>query len=131
MKNGLSPVEGETSSMSRSHRMVFLGTGWSKEFNEDLELEPSLLIALARGVSPFVEVAGLLHYQEKMTFGSFYRFNRTLGAMVRYKYQERWLFGYSYDLSLGKLRNNVGTHELFLGYNFPFNRTKTLSPRRF
>ena len=127
----LSPFEGESSRWSRRGRVIYMGATSSHAISEEWQVEPSLLVALSGGRSPFIELAGLLRYQERIGMGVLYRFNQTVGGMIRYKHQEMLVFGYSYDVSLGKLRNNVGTHELFLGYNFPFNRTKTLSPRRF
>ena len=131
LNSALTPFEGETSRWSKARRVLYLGAAWNQQLNEDLSVDPSLLLAFSGGRSPFAEVAALFHYRKMVSLGAFYRFNKTLGGSIRYNHQQRFVFGYSYDLALGKLRNNVGTHELFLGYNFPFNRTKTLSPRRF
>jgi hypothetical protein len=63
--------------------------------------------------------------------GTFYRLNKTVGALIRYNHMEKIMFGYSYDVSFKLTGNNAGTHEIYLGYNFPFNRTKTISPSQF
>jgi hypothetical protein len=108
-----------------------MGATSSYDLNPELVLEPSILLALSVGRTPFLELSGLLYYQDLVGVGLLYRLNQTLGAMVRYQHQDKMVFGYAYDISLGKLRNNVGTHELFFGFNFAFNKAKTVSPRRF
>ncbi len=127
----LSPFEGATSRRSRTGRVLCLGAASGYDLGGELRVEPSLLLALATGTSPFIELAGHLHYREMFRMGLLYRFDRTIGGVVGYKYRDMLLLGYSYDVSMKLVRFNAGTHELFLGYNFPFNRTKILSPRRF
>lgn len=131
LNGNLSPYGGETSKWSKTHRVFYLEASSMYKISETLKLKPSLLVALASGISPFVELTGMFLYREKFGTGAFYRFNNTLGGMIRYNHQDRVIVGYSYDVSLGYIQYNAGTHELFLGYNFPFNRAKTLSPRRF
>ena len=131
LNSKLSPYEGETSKWSRTHRVFYLEASSGHNISESIKLKPSVLVALASGTSPFVELTGMFLYREKFGTGVFYRFNKTLGGMIRYNHQDRIVVGYSYDVSLGYTQYNTGTHELFLGYNFPFNRVKTLSPRRF
>lgn len=128
---GLSPYAEETSSLSSFGRLFYLGATSSYDLSPDLVLVPSFLLALSEGRTPFLELAALLYYQDMVGFGFLYRLNQTLGAMVRYMHHDKMVFGYAYDISLGKLRNNVGTHELFFGFNFAFNKAKTVSPRRF
>lgn len=129
--SNLSPFQGETSYWSKTRRILYMGANTSYKISGDLKVLPSLLVGLASGHSPFIEMAGLLQLKEKFGLGALYRFNKTVGGMIRYDHQETFVFGYSYDISLGYTQFNAGTHELYLGYNFPFNQTKTLSPRRF
>jgi type IX secretion system PorP/SprF family membrane protein len=131
LNSALSPFEGETSRWSRSARALYMGAASFFDLNGAFRAEPSLLVVLARGDSPFIELSADLYYRESFGWGVLYRFDRTLGGRISYRYRELLLVGYSYDLSLGIAGYNTGTHELFLGYNFPFNKTKTLSPRRF
>ena len=70
-------------------------------------------------------------YLEKIRAGMFYRYDRTIGAMVSYLFRETLVFGYGYDISLGFPMVNPGTHEIYLGYNLPFNKLKNISPREF
>jgi type IX secretion system PorP/SprF family membrane protein len=131
LNSALTPHGEETSRWSNSHQVLYMDLGWQQTINDNISLAPSLLLAFSAGRSPLVEVSGLVHFGEKISLGAMYRFDQTVGGIIRYKHLNRYIFGYSYDLALGKLLNNVGTHELFLGYNLPFNQIKTLSPRSF
>jgi type IX secretion system PorP/SprF family membrane protein len=131
LKSDLTPYGEETSRWSSSHQVLYLDLGWHQSIKENISLDPSLLLAFSAGRSPLIELSGLVHFGDKISMGAMFRFDQTLGGMIRYKHMNRYVFGYSYDLALGKLLNNVGTHELFLGYNLPFNSIKTLSPRNF
>jgi type IX secretion system PorP/SprF family membrane protein len=131
LNSALTPYQGESSRLSSASRVLYLDVGWKQRINEKVRLDPSLLLAFSAGRSPLIELAGLVHLGEKLSLGALFRFDQTLGCMIQYTHQNKFVFGYSYDLSLGKLLNNVGTHELFLGYNLPFNQNKTLSPRSF
>ena len=131
LNSKLSPYERESSEWSTTQRILYAGAFAHFKLGEDLQLVPSFLLALSRGDSPFLEFSTLLNFQERFGVGIMYRLNKTLGAMFRYNHMEKFVFGYAYDISLNIEHYNAGTHELFLGYNFPFNRTKNISPRRF
>ena len=131
LKSALTPNGEETSQWSYAYQVLYLDLGWQQVIKDDISLDPSLLLAYSMGRSPLIELSALLHFGEKFSTGVLYRFDQTIGAMIRYRHMNRYVFGYSYDLALGKLLNNVGTHELFLGYNLPFNSLKTMSPRNF
>jgi type IX secretion system PorP/SprF family membrane protein len=127
----LSPFEGTRSEWSSIGRPVYFGADLKLNAARDLEIVPSIQMALSKGLTPWIEIASHFTYMDKMGAGILYRFDHTLGVLISYQYRERVVFGYSYDISLGFPVYNPGTHEIFLGYNLPFNRFKTVSPRQF
>jgi type IX secretion system PorP/SprF family membrane protein len=131
LKSALTPDEEETGQWSYAYQVCYLDLSWHQKIKDNISLDPSLLLAVSRGRSPLIELSGIVNFGDKISTGVMYRFDQTIGAMIRYKHMDRYVFGYSYDLALGKLLNNIGTHELFLGYNLPFNNMKTVSPRNF
>ena len=127
----LSPFEGSSSQWSRFGRSVYLGADLKLAVSQELTLVPSLQMAVSKGRSPWIEVSGHMVYLDKFRAGLFYRYDRTFGGMVSYLIRETLVFGYGYDMSLGFPMVNPGTHEIYMGYNLPFNRLKTISPRQF
>lgn len=127
----LSPFEGTSSQWSRFGRSVYLGADLKLSVSQDMTIIPSVQMAASKGRSPWIEVSGHMVYLDKIRAGLFYRYDRTIGGMVSYLIRETWIFGYGYDISLGFPMVNPGTHEIYLGYNLPFNKLKTISPRQF
>lgn len=127
----LSPFEGSSSQWSRFGRSIYLGADLKLSVSQDLTLIPSVQTALSKGRTPWIEVSAHTVYLEKFRAGLFYRYDRTFGGTVSYLIRETLVFGYGYDISLGFPMVNTGTHEIYLGYNLPFNKLKTISPRQF
>jgi type IX secretion system PorP/SprF family membrane protein len=127
----LSPFEGTSSQWSRFGRWLYFGADMKLSVSQEWTVIPSIQMAISKGRSPWIEVSGHMVYLEKIRAGLFYRYDRTFGAMVSYVIRGSLIFGYGYDISLGFPMVNPGTHEIYLGYNLPFNKLKTISPRQF
>jgi type IX secretion system PorP/SprF family membrane protein len=127
----LSPYDGTSSQWSRFGRSIYLGADLKLSVSQEVQLIPSIQMAASKGRSPWIEVSGHMVYLDKIRAGLFYRYDRTIGGMVSYLIRETLVFGYGYDISLGFPMVNPGTHEIYLGYNLPFNKLKTISPRQF
>jgi hypothetical protein len=53
-------------------------------------------------------------------------------ASIEYDFKNRLRFGYSYDFYLSRTGNyNSGTHEIMIGWDLNFTKTKMTSPRFF
>ena len=108
-KNGLNKL--------KSH--FYLTGGYKYEINRDFTAEPSVIIkASAPGIYQF-DITGRVLYQEMIWGGLSYRFSDALSVLLGYVYDEKFYFGYAYDIGLNELRNyNSGTHEIMIGYRF-------------
>ena len=53
----LSPYQDESSEWSMTRRILYLGAASSFEINDDLQLSPSILFSLSKGMSPLLEDA--------------------------------------------------------------------------
>jgi len=55
-----------------------------------------------------------------------------LVANIEYDFKNRLRFGYSYDFYLNRTGSyNSGTHEIMIGWDLSFTKTKMTSPRFF
>lgn len=132
-QNDLTP-DGVVSStkLSRKQRHYFLSGGGKFILYNDIELKPSLLIRIAHGAAPTFDLSAIAKLKEKFELGIVYRVGISFGGMIHYPFRNGISLGYAYDFSTKYLKGyNSGTHELFLGYNFQFNKKKTISPRIF
>lgn len=108
-KNGLNKL--------KSH--FYLTGGYKYEINRDLVAEPSVIFkATAPGIYQFDITARIL-YRDMIWGGLSYRFSDAASVLLGYTYEEKFYFGYAYDIGLNELRQyNSGTHEIMIGYRF-------------
>lgn len=101
----------------KSH--FYLTGGYKYEINRDFIAEPSVIVkATAPGVYQFDLTARVL-YQDMIWGGLSYRLNDALSVLLGYVYDEKFYFGYAYDMGINGLRNyNSGSHEIMIGYRF-------------
>jgi type IX secretion system PorP/SprF family membrane protein len=86
-------------------------------------LEPSILV-WATKYNFLTDINARLFYNDDYWFGLSYRTNNTIIVMTGIRY-EMFYFGYSYDASLGTVRNyNSGSHEMMLGIRFGDNSSR-------
>ena len=108
-KNGLNKL--------KSH--FYLTGGYKYEINRDLVAEPSVII---KGTSPGVyqfDLTARVLYQDLVWGGLSYRLKDAISILLGYVYDEKFYFGYAYDIGINDLRSyNSGTHEIMIGYRF-------------
>ena len=101
----------------KSH--FYLTGGYIYELNRDFKIEPSMIIkGTAPGIIQF-DLTARAMYQEMAWGGLSYRSNDALSVLLGYIHDEKFYFGYAYDIGISGLRRyNSGTHELMIGYKF-------------
>ena len=108
-KNGLNKL--------KSH--FYLTGGYTYEINRDYKIEPSILI---KGTAPKnfqFDLTSRVIYQDMVWGGLSYRMKDAVSLLLGYIYDDKFYFGYSYDMGITGLRRyNSGSHELMIGYRF-------------
>lgn len=131
LNSNLSPPNSETTSLSKIQRICFIGSDTHFQLSSDLLLYAHILFGFSKGSSLYSELSSLVWMKERIGFGALYRLDNTIGLMVKYQHDNQFVIGYSFDVALGLIRFNSGTHEIYLAYKLPFNIVETLSPRKF
>lgn len=119
-----------TATLSR-HAYFTIGRAFA--LGSDFTFSPSII---ARSVvtltSASVDLNLNFRYKEVMWFGVSARSEQSMVIMAQYAISEKLHVGYSYDMSLGRLRNySSGTHEIMLGFNLNIFQSDVMSPRYF
>ena len=99
---------------------------------ESIKLKPALMIKAVQGapVEADVNLNVLLH--EIFWIGAAYRTGDAVSLLTQLQITRQLRLGYSYDYTLTKLGNyTTGSHEITLGYDFTFSKSKVVSPRYF
>ena len=122
---------GTSASLVKRH--VFIAAGWVKPLNSVTDLKLSTLIKLVQNAPITIDLNANVFFYKSFWIGGMYRYNESAGANIAYQFQEKWMFGYSYDFIYNGLRKTGqgGTHELMLTYDMNGRRTVYASPRYF
>jgi len=98
--------------------------------NENMDIEPSVLLKYLAGVPLSFDLNMNLIYRKVLTLGVSYRKQESVDFMLKGQITQQLQFGYSYDYSIGKLSNvSNGSHELMIQYIFKYAQANVASPR--
>jgi len=109
VKNGLNKL--------KSH--FYLTGGYRYKLNRDYTIEPSVII---KGTAPKAynfDISARVIYKKLFWGGLSFRLKDAFSILLGYNYDDKFSFGYAYDLGVTSLRKfNSGSHELMIGYKF-------------
>lgn len=117
--NRLSFLETQTGSESFMEDHFYFTGGYKFRFGDDWALEPTVLLkmGLPAPIKFDANVRGI--WKETVWLGFGMRTQDAVTAMVGYQYKDMITIGYSYDMTLTKLKTfTTGTHEIMLGVKF-------------
>jgi type IX secretion system PorP/SprF family membrane protein len=93
--------------------------GYKHEFNQNFELEPSVLLKYMMPADPQLDITVKAAYKKMVWIGASFRTSDAVGLMVGYNYKDQVSIGYSYDISTTSIRNyNSGSHEIMISVRF-------------
>ena len=101
----------------KSH--FYITGGYKYKINSDIVAEPSIMIKVTAPKTFQFDLTARAVYQKMFWGGLSFRMNDAVSVLLGYIYQERFSFGYAYDIGVNDLRKyNSGSHELMIGYRF-------------
>lgn len=108
----------EVSTVSRIESHYYAFAGYKYDLNEEIMLEPSVMIKSVVPTPLRVDISMKGHYQDKFWLGASLRLDDAFVAMIGYTWEDRMVFGYSYDFTTSDLSGySSGSHELMIGLN--------------
>jgi type IX secretion system PorP/SprF family membrane protein len=94
-------------------------------------IEPSLLLKSFKAAPTQFDIGVKTTYDDKLWFGGGYRTNGDILCLLGYTINERYMLGYSYDISTGDIgAASNGSHEFMLGIKFITNRESDIMNMR-
>lgn len=110
----------------------FITSGYVFNLSENVKLKPSTMIKASGGSPLSIDFSGNLLFREKFEIGLSYRLDESVSALINLRASKSLRIGYAYDYTLTNIGNfNSGSHEIFLLFNFDFDRSSITSPRFF
>jgi type IX secretion system PorP/SprF family membrane protein len=116
----------------RQTRHYYFSSGIVIAVGSDLNIKPSVLVKYVDGAPIQYDLNINFLLNNILWVGASYRSKDAIVAMVEYQINKKFRFGYSYDVTLSRLRSyETGSHEIMLGYDFGYNILKIKNPRYF
>jgi type IX secretion system PorP/SprF family membrane protein len=110
----------------------FLSSGYVFDLSKDIKLKPSFMVKASEGAPISVDFSGNILFYDQFEFGVSYRLNQSISALINVRASKSLRVGYAYDYTLTNLSNfKSGAHEVFVLFNFDFEKLKIRSPRFF
>lgn len=122
----------DTTYNSAISRHVNLTAGRAFEINKDVVLRPSIMFKMTDKGNMILDLNFSTLLKEVLWVGFSYRTSQSLVLIAEYNITDRFRAGYSYDMTLSKLRKSTsGSHEIFIGYDIVNikHKPRMLSPR--
>lgn len=120
----------DTTSVTLKDANYFLFARYTITLNENMELEPSLLLKYFAGIPLSFDVNMSFIFRKVLTVGLSYRKKESLDVMLRGQITPQIQFGYSYDHPIGEVSKvSNGSHEFMINYVFKYVKSKVESPR--
>jgi len=112
-------LDGGKNAAFNSNRHFYFNAEANYEINRLWSFAPSVFIKTDQ-IKPQFDFASNFIYKDIFTLGAAYRTFDAVALMMSYKYDNKILFGYSYDLTISELKSyNSGSHEVFVRYSLP------------
>ena len=110
----------------------YITAGYIAKVSDDIKLKPTIMIKEVVG-SPMQFDASLnALFVDVFWVGAAYRTGDAVSAIAGIQITKQLRLGYAYDYTLSKLKKyNTGTHEITLGFDFSFDKSKIANPRFF
>lgn len=110
---------GNNSAFNRLKSHFTVVGGYKFTVSRDIDMEPSLLFRATGKSAPQVELTARGIYRKMAWCGVTARTSDALTIMIGYNYKDQLYAGYSYDITLNKLRKtSSGSHEIMVGARF-------------
>jgi type IX secretion system PorP/SprF family membrane protein len=96
------------------------------------KFKPAILSKVVAGAPLQVDISANFMFVDRFILGVTYRWSASISAMAGFQITDGLYIGYGYDRETTKLNNyNLGSHEIFLRYEFIQKTTRMVTPRFF
>lgn len=109
----------EGSPMNRLKSHFTLVGGYKLNFDNNFDLEPTILFRATGKTIPQAEITAKAIYQKMVWLALTFRTSDAVSILAGYNYKDKIYFGYSYDVTYSRIRiKSGGSHEIMIGARF-------------
>lgn len=114
-----------------AQRHMYAMAGGIYRLSPMLQLRGATMFRYLENAPWQLDVQATLIFRETLLAGVGYRHNDSFHILAQYQFAEQWAFGYAFDLTTSALSNNLGSHEVFIGFDLKREKDGYLHPRFF
>lgn len=117
---------------SRQQRHFFGTIGAVFPITQDVDFKPSLVVKYTENAPIEFDFNASILIREVLWLGASYRTGDAMVFIAQFVFKNQYRLGYAYDYTLTKLGNyNKGSHEVMLGVDLGWNKSRIKTPRYF
>jgi type IX secretion system PorP/SprF family membrane protein len=117
---------------AKQQRHLFATAGVVLPVSQDVEFKPSFVMKYTENAPIQFDLNAAFLFRETMWIGASYRTGDAVVFIAEYVFKNQYRIGYAYDLTVSKLANyNSGSHELMLGVDLGWSKSRIKTPRYF
>lgn len=128
--------------LAKFYRQFYLTSGVVIPISKSVDLRPSILLKYVQAAPLLGEIDATFIFFKRLYVGAGYRTDKRINiqgmdnmliGIVQFEILNSLRIGYSFDYYLARTGgyNSGGTHEIMLGWDIGYNKTKMSSPRFF
>lgn len=102
----------------QTKRHVHLTGGALFRISQNTYLHPITMLRYVDGAPLQADLGVLFYVNKSIWVGPSYRLGDSFSAIFSYEITKSLKVGYAYDFTITKIQNHLGSHELYLGFNF-------------
>ncbi len=119
LQNEISVFDSQNQELNKLEDHYYIMAGYKYAVNDDIKLEPSVLIKYVSPVPMKWEGNLRLWYKNMVWLGGSYRSADAVVVMAGYQFKETINLAYAYDITTSGFKNySSGTHEILVGFRF-------------
>jgi type IX secretion system PorP/SprF family membrane protein len=112
---------------SATYKTMYLSGGYVFGTPGRVRLRPNLMVAATLGAPVYADLAAIVYLPPVLQFGFNIRTTGLVCFFIQYNLTDRIKLGYAFDYSVTSdiRKYQLGTHEIFVGYDFNIYKRKS------
>lgn len=121
---------GDKASYARMYRHYLLTAGYVFNLGKKVKFRPSFLMKYVHNAPIDFDITAAFMFIDRIWIGASHRVGDSYDFFGDFYITPQFHIGYAYDLTVSGLTKYAGgTHEVMLGYNFAYDKSRIVNPR--
>ena len=121
---------GDKTDYARLYRHYLLTAGYVFNLGKKVKFRPSFLMKYVHNTPLDFDITAAFMFIDRIWIGASHRVGDSYDFFGDFYVSPQFHIGYAYDLTVSGLSKYAGgTHEIMLGYDFSYNKSRVVNPR--